>query len=229
MTLWSAKFRLKARWQSWKERQRIRLAHWLGIPGMAERIRELQEARRAAIAVDAAMKHDRGYVIMLMPRRGGDLVKVWEIPGGMSMSDQRRFIDDMERRCRGEVSLIDAPYPQKEFIDFLGDGGRRKFQDHVPKGSYPRRGWPDVEGGPYTIGLDRGSLRDMGRIRCTACSFLCEIDAAGYATACVHVLKQLGPSGQRCKCPECEMPGTAEEVLYHLERRRCISQHAKKP
>lgn len=193
------RFMLRMWWRSNVDRLRSRMARWLGVDGIRDQVRDLQEARRAAIAVDSAMRNEKGYVIMLMPRRGGDLVKVWEIPGGMTMIEQGQFIRTMEQMVKGDVSLMDAPMFQRHALDDLRRR-RAMFQDE-----HAERAWP--HGGPYHIGMDLGNPEgDRSVVQCSICSFKAVVPAKGpdgRTSMCSHLrqyyddLKAGRPTPQR--------------------------------
>lgn len=184
---------------------------------------ELQDARRAAIAVDASLHHDRGYVVMLMPRKGGDLVKVWEIPGGMSMREQKDFINRIEHMTRGEISLMDAPYPARQFPEYVHDTWRgREFQDHVPAGAFPREGWPVK----YQAGVDPAKGPDESVVRCSICGW----SSRGGTPFCRHLEEQLGPRRRGVKVESVTMmrPVLTRDECAHCGKTYNEHQYTKK-
>ena len=126
-------------WSRWKEKLRLRLAKWLGVDDVQASICGLQDARRACIAVDIAVK-EHGYLVLLQPRAEGDLVKVWELPA-WSYADQMDFIRRTEAQLRGSASLMDAPRSLAE----MHRATVLTFQDDGPEirrpGRNPRRAW----------------------------------------------------------------------------------------
>lgn len=125
----------------WAEALRRRLRDWLGVDEWVRPVKDLQDARRAVVALDLAVGRDRGHVVLLVPRPqslGGDIVRIFEIPSGMTMAEVDRFIRELEHRVRGVSSLMDAPLAMHPLMDQIRSG-RIPFPDDRPRAGRP--GW----------------------------------------------------------------------------------------
>jgi hypothetical protein len=105
----TVKQRVQDWWAGQKQALRFRLRVWLGITEVEAGVRRQDDARRACIAMDFAMKHEEGFLILVQPSRGGDQVRVWRLPAGMPLRDQTDMIRQFEAWSRGEISLMDMP------------------------------------------------------------------------------------------------------------------------
>ncbi len=116
-----------------------RLKAYLGVTDLEGRVGAQEGARRACIATDLAMQREEGFLILLLPSKGGDQVRVWRLPAGMRLDRQTEMIREFERWSRGEISLMDMPHAMRsEFKDHLH---RTRRMDGPYKDSGPGRPW----------------------------------------------------------------------------------------
>ena len=128
--MWASKERIAAEIQ----RQSIRTTEQISadlIRRMNKQWEDIYRQLNALQAIDVSVDgYDRGKIILISTVGGQDIVKIIDIPRGMTMREQKDLVLDLQHRYGVRPEFVDGPPGCRQFMGFDGDGvtrGGRRF------------------------------------------------------------------------------------------------------